>query len=58
MSDKKKRDEKAEIKAQIMETPTASDAQVAAAVGVNRTLVSDVRAEMGAKHTWKKEKQS
>lgn len=53
MSDKKKRDEKAEIRVQIMETPTASDAQVAAAVGVNRTLVSDVRAEMGAKHTWK-----
>jgi len=36
--------------------PTASDAQIAAIAEVkDRALVSDVRADMGPKHTWPKE---
>ena len=50
------RDEPALAAAQIRETPTASDAQVAAATGVDRYVVADVRAGMGAKHTWPKPK--
>lgn len=39
---------------EIVAHPTASDAQVAAVTGVDRAVVMDVRAGMGAKHTWPK----
>lgn len=59
----KQSDERAAIADQIRATPTASDAQVAAAVTealefetkVSRDTVSDVRHELGAKDTWHKE---
>jgi len=56
----KEKDAAAQVAAarkQIIATPTASDAQVAAAAGVDRHLVAGVRAEMGAKHTWPKPKE-
>lgn len=58
MTKSKDTDERAAVAARIAAMPTASDAQVAAAVSeeraekVSRELVTDVRAEMGPKHTW------
>lgn len=63
MAHKKSKDERAAIQACIAEMPTASDAQVAAAATeqfgekVRSDTVADVRAEMGAKHTWPKSKE-
>jgi len=54
MAKAKAKDDRAKVRDQIIETPTASDAQVAAATEVDRDVVMDVRAEMGAKHTWEK----
>ncbi len=50
------KDEKAAVAKAIAASPTASDAQIAAECGVAREVVTVVRAEIGPKHTWKKEK--
>lgn len=54
----KDRDLTAAIKAAIREAPTASDAQIAGKVGAHHDLVSDIRAEMGARDTWPTKKES
>jgi len=55
---KKTKDERAAVTKAIAAQPTASDAQIAAIAEVkDRALVSDVRADMGPKHTWPKAKE-
>lgn len=51
------RDERASVDAELRAHPTASDTQIAAAAGVDRAFVIDVRAELGAKHTWPQPKE-
>lgn len=53
----KEKSEETRVREAIRKTPTASDAQIASSVGVDRDVVQRVRAELGSKSNWRKEEE-